>query len=39
MNISDANHSAEFKPFQDACLESPMWKEAIAQLNLPEAFG
>lgn len=33
------SYSAEFKAFQDACVESPMWKEAIAQLELPEGFG
>jgi primary-amine oxidase len=30
---------AEFKAFQDACVASPMWKEAIAKFNLPEGFS
>ncbi|KAF7506674.1 hypothetical protein GJ744_011503 [Endocarpon pusillum] len=30
---------AEFKRFQDACIASPMWKEAIEQFELPDGFA
>jgi primary-amine oxidase len=35
----DRRSSAEFKAFQDACVQSPIWKEAMAQLELPDGFG
>lgn len=28
----------EFRAFQDACMASPLWKEAIANFHLPEGF-
>ena len=28
----------EFRAFQDACLRSPLWKDAIDKLQLPEGF-
>lgn len=28
----------EFKAFQDACVKSPLYKEAISQFDLPEGF-
>jgi primary-amine oxidase len=28
----------EFRAFQDACITSPLYKEAVSQFNLPEGF-
>ena len=28
----------EFRAFQDACMKSPLWEEAIANLQLPDGF-
>ena len=30
--------SEEFRAFQDACIASPLWKEAISKLKLPGGF-
>jgi hypothetical protein len=32
------NRREEFRVFQDACVTSPLYKEAIAQFDLPEGF-
>jgi hypothetical protein len=32
------NPREEFRVFQDACVTSPLYKEAIAQFDLPEGF-
>jgi primary-amine oxidase len=31
-------HRHEFREFTEACFDSPLYKEAIAQFDLPEGF-
>jgi primary-amine oxidase len=31
-------HRDEFRAFQDACVQSQLWNDAIAKFNLPEGF-
>jgi hypothetical protein len=38
VNVSDLGFSHEFRAYAEACFDSPLYKEAIAQFDLPDGF-